>query len=186
MDFTKSRGSHFLFHGIYFQSHNLHKFQPIIKSIGTWESECVVGCGCSWLVIRCSFLCYVSDLFNFGRTTRVPSLQPNWVRCGLNKSGLVCDLKMPPKLGRVYIHLFLAMALSHWRSNWTHSRSLIWRHDLQVRPCRAVFFYALFISNSKVSLCKRKMFIFLYFAELLIFGAKWTLLRPSKYSLYFN
>lgn len=29
------------------------------------------------------------DLFNFGRTTRVPSWHPNWVPCGLNKSGLV-------------------------------------------------------------------------------------------------
>jgi hypothetical protein len=30
-----------------------------------------------------------SDLFNFGRTTRVPSLHPNWVPCGLKNSGLV-------------------------------------------------------------------------------------------------
>jgi hypothetical protein len=29
------------------------------------------------------------DLFNFGRTTRVPSLHPNWVPCGLKNSGLV-------------------------------------------------------------------------------------------------
>jgi hypothetical protein len=110
------------------------------------------------------------DLFNFGRTTRVPSLHPNWVPCGLKNSGLVIfnylsslveytftfflwDMKLALrpdgpiwpcwKTGAVRRHFGSVPSYRKYLNEWLGKKNMY--VELYF------FIYSLFISNSKSS-----------------------------------
>lgn len=145
---------------------------------------------------------WYSGLFNFERTLRVPNLHPNWVPCGLNKSGLVIlnclsslveytftffygDIKLTLKLnpfGGVLEDILVVFPQTE----------RVWRHGLEGRTCRAVFFYFIFYINCLFQIplrfsCEIIMFIHIFFIHCSFqIQPKWTCLDRGKYRFNLN